>query len=49
MGNGLTMKKKYFDFSRKATKEEKIWHAFDFILSIIFFFPILVDIVKKLF
>lgn len=43
------MKNKYFDFSRKATKEEKVWFAFDFILTIIIFFPVLVAIVKKLF
>ena len=43
------MKKNYFDFSRKATKEEKIWFAFDFIFLIIINSPILVDVVKKLF
>lgn len=43
------MKKKYFDFSRKATKEEKIWFAFDLIFLIIINFSMLVYVVKKLF
>lgn len=43
------MKKKYFDFSRKATQEEKVWFAFEIILLIIICFSMLADIVKKLF
>lgn len=43
------MKKKYFDFSRKATQEEKVWFVFELIFLIIICFPMLVAVVKKLF